>query len=148
MLCSGDCNVLWSVDALKGSFLSLPLENSSDASIHLKHKWLMMWCSAVVQLTPVQIYGGKTRGWDVCGNAFVVLTLCDCKWWTSQLQTTTEWGFATKKRKKRTWIIQSKYTNVWDPNASWERIVATFIFSPARWKYMKYWCQQAWINLF
>lgn len=100
MLCSGDCNVLWSVDALKGSFLSLPLENSSDASIHLKHKWLMMWCSAVVQLTPVQIYGGKTRGWDVCGNAFVVLTLCDCKWWTSQLQTTTKWGLVCNKKKE------------------------------------------------
>lgn len=42
---------------IKGIILGLPLENSSDASIHLKHKWVMMWCSAVVQSTPVQIYG-------------------------------------------------------------------------------------------
>lgn len=47
-------------------------------------------------------FWGKTGGWIVCGNAFVVLTSCDCKWWTSQLQTTTEGGgVATEKKKKK-----------------------------------------------
>lgn len=122
---------LWSVDALRRSFWVCLWKISGDVSGRLKHKWLMVWCSAVVQLTPVQIYEVRQDGVSCMWECFC----CTHVVWLSMVNQSAashHWMRVCKKNnknEKRTWIIHSKYPDMWDPDASWERTVATFFFS-------------------
>lgn len=134
MLCSGHCYIVFVVSrCIQGIILSLPLKNSGRCVSMPKAQVIdgVMFCCCSVD-TCANLWS-KTRwgemyvGMLLLYSRYVIVNgepVC-CKPPQNE-------GLQKKKiikMKKRTWIIQSKYSDLCDPNSSQERTVATFFFS-------------------
>lgn len=154
MLCSGHCYIVFVVSrCIQGIILSLPLKNSGRCVSMPKAQVIdgVMFCCCSVD-TCANLWS-KTRwgemyvGMLLLYSRYVIVNgepVCCKPPQNEGLQEKKNY----KNEKKNMNNPVKVFRSVWSKFLTGKNCCNLFLFSPGRWQYMKFWCQQAWINLF